>query len=171
MQRSWPTVIGILIIALQALGFLVTLATTASLFMDLSGVVAPFAGTAALESQKAWRTALLVSHLSVALLSLLAIAGGILLLFRRRRGVTILLAWAALRIPHAFYAGWTNANAQFDTMTAMPQPAGRPMPAAFNDMMYWMSFLTSVIWLLVIPTFILIWFLVPPIRRQTRLWP
>ena len=29
----------------------------------------------------------------------------------------------------------------------------------------------SMLWLLILPAFVLIWFLVPPIRRQTRLWP
>lgn len=170
-RRTWPTAIGVLLIVLQSIGFLVTLATAASLFIDFSSAMRVFGAAPAMDAQRAWRTELLATYAASALLSILAIAGAALLLYRRRLGVTMLLAWALLRLPHALFSSWVAANAQRDTMKSMPQTMARPTPAGLADVMYWTTFFTSMLWLLILPAFVLIWFLVPPIRRQTRLWP
>lgn len=170
-RRAWPTAIGVLLIVLQSIGFLITLATAASLFIDFSSAMRAFGAAPAMDAQRAWRTELLATYAASALLSVLAIAGAVLLLYRRRLGVTTLLVWALLRLPHALYSSWVAASAQRDTVNSMPAAMAGPTPAGFADIMYWTTFSTSMVWLLILPAFVFIWFLVPPIRRQTRLWP
>ncbi|MBX3315956.1 MAG: hypothetical protein KF902_03720 [Phycisphaeraceae bacterium] len=170
LRRVWPTAVGVVIIVWQSLGLLITLATAASLFIDYGSFMGQMGVAPAMEAQRAWRPAFLLSYAVVSLLTLVAIAGAVLLLYRKRLAPTLLIIWALLRIPHALLTGWITARAQMDTMAAMPTAATPAMPPAFSDFMYWGTFVTTALWLLVLPTFLLIWFLVPPIRRQTRQW-
>ncbi len=167
----WPKVIGILILVLQGLGVLAALISAVSLFLDYASMLGPMVGSEAFDAQKAWRTHLLAMYAAACLLSLLSITGAILLLQRRRLGVIMLVSWSLIRLPYAVFAGWVQASAQRDATANMQTiTAARPMPPGFLDAMFWGAFISTAAFALALPLFLLIWFVLPGIRRQTRAW-
>lgn len=169
--RVWPTVIGILVLAIQALGVLGAILSAVSLYIDYSRIFAPLLGSQALDAQMAWRPHLTAVYASTCLLSLLAFTGAALLFRRRRRGVHLLVIWSLLRIPHALFAGWTQASAQRDAAANMqPMMGPQAMPPGFMDVMFVGTFIWTAAFALALPLFLLIWFAMPGIRKQTRAW-
>jgi hypothetical protein len=167
----WPKVIGVLVLVIQGLGLLGAILSAASLFINYAGMLGPMVGSEAFDAQRVWRTHLLAMYASACLLSLLAFAGAILLLQRRRRGVHLLVLWSLLRVPYAVFAAWVQASAQRDATSNMQAlTAARPMPPGFSDAMFWGAFVSTAAFAMALPLFLLIWFVLPGIRRQTRAW-
>lgn len=172
--KLWPNLVGIAVIVLQGLGLLVSVAYALSLLIDYQKLMGAFASSDTFAATEKWKSQLFASYGSAALLAVLAIVGGSFVLLRRRMGSRLLVAWSLLRLPYAVWASLINAIVQRDTAAAMggftAGPPGAAGMANMADMMFWMTFATGMAFSLALPLFLLIWFHVPRIRRQVRLW-
>lgn len=169
--RVWPNLVGIAVVVLQGLGLLVSLAYALSLLIDYEKLFGNFAPAQTFAATEQWKPHLFASYATAALLAVLAIVGGSFVLLRRRLGVRLLIVWSVLRLPYAVWASWVNALVQRDTASAMGGlTIGPTAPPNMLGMMFWITLAMGITVALALPLFLLIWFHVPRIRRQVRVW-
>ncbi|MBX3361786.1 MAG: hypothetical protein KF912_01825 [Phycisphaeraceae bacterium] len=171
--RIWPNMIGIGVIVLQGLGLIASIGSAAASLIDLNSLfgVGGMGMGEMIDVAKKWQPYLLACYAIAGVLAVVAIFGGAMLLTRRRLGVHLLIIWSLLRIPYAIFVSWATTGMQRDNLAAMSNAGAiGPQVPGMTSVMVWTSLLMSFVVAMAIPAFLLIWFSVKPIRRQTRLW-
>jgi hypothetical protein len=183
---AWPIVIGTLSIVFGAGGFLAygcfgtlgmaMLSFLQSWFEDLAETNPQFEVQAAqFAAMSGYTLPLLIQNAIAGVLGVLLLIGGIGVVSRRRYGVTTSLVWCILKVLYVFPAAWigyTMSMAQFEAMEeAAVQQGVSNLGFGMLSTMGWVGSVIQLLWLLVWPVFMLIWFLRPKIRAETATWP
>lgn len=173
LGRIWPNLIGIGVIVLQGLGLIASIGSSAASLIDLNSLfgVGGMGMGEMLDVAKKWQPYLLASYAIAGVLAVVAIFGGAMLLTRRRLGVRLLVIWSLLRIPYAVLVSWATTGMQRDNLAAMSNAGTMgPQVPGMTSVMVWTSLIMSFVIAMALPAFLLVWFSVNPIRRQTRQW-
>jgi hypothetical protein len=167
---SWPTVIGVVAIALGALGA----------FGGLWGIAAPFLmetmgrfmpqGDAGIASMREHAVHSAIYSAVATCLAVLLIVGGAHLVKRRASSVKLLRLYAFLRIPEAFWGTFLTYLAQRGQFDAMQQQGGPPMPAALAQVIMLFTLVFTITWALAMPAFLLVWFARARVREDVARW-
>lgn len=178
----WPQVLGIVAIVFGGGGVLysiysaVTMWYTPRLFANVN-----IPGVSQMHSVfLKWQTPVMVAHGVGLILAIWLLWAGVLLLRRRRRAAPLLLAWGLLRVVHALSLAMLTFLMQRDQMTAtfsatsngpgapaMPFGAATPM---FSNGVATMQAGVLLLWWLLLPIFILVWFCLPRVTAEVRNW-
>lgn len=178
----WPAIIGGVAITMGVFGVLAAVWSAASGFMleSMSGFMA--AGTVnPFEGMQTWKWPLFAASLALVPIGGLLIAGGVGVCLRRRWSVRVVRAWAVLKIVGGVVLSVITALMQQTQMTVM-MAAGAAAgaggaggargagAAVVGDVMFWVTLVASAAWYAAMPVFVLVWFALPFVRRETKTW-
>jgi len=183
-QTTWPKTIGIIAMIFGVLGGLNSLMTICvgcfpEFFAKLSQLPPDF--------YDKWRAFMLISGFGILFLGCLLFFGGLFLTLRKRLASTILKIWAGLKIVVGVVGTYFSYVMQQEQIPLMlesqkkiMESAGASAAAGAEDMMGMISSITEIatmvgmvlglVWLMVLPTFMLIWFIRPKIRKEIAGW-
>lgn len=173
----WSTLLGAIAIVFALGGCLAAIVTiTSTFFMDsLVDMVRTFPNVSAqtiasiqtaVDFSREWRPLMVGLALIRAALAAVLFTGGILLIRRHRSSVRILWIWALLQfllVMASIGAGLVAEMAALEVMTAARSGATMAAVAVAGAAL-------RLVWGLILPAFILIWFARKPIREQTETW-
>ncbi|MCB1094928.1 MAG: hypothetical protein KDN22_05045 [Verrucomicrobiae bacterium] len=176
-QNIWHRVVGIICIvfgagaALQSIVGIIGQGPMAKLAQQQM-TEASAAAHQALMTQ--WSGKLVVLGGATGLIALVLVVSGILLLFKKRKAVVALKTWAGLKIALLLVtipitAGFQKAVAELQFAGAL---AGEGAEFAASAGRIWIvvAIAAQVIWGLILPVFILVWFSRKKIREQVAFW-
>jgi hypothetical protein len=166
-RSGWPGVLGVSAIAVGIVGAGVyALGLVAGLFMSPSSVAGSGLtdeSRAALERLEGWVRLGNATHV---LAGLALLAGGILLVLRRRGAGAVCFVYAGLKAA-AIALATLPALEQMNLIMGSTAVPGSP--AIINSIAKW-STIAGVLWGLLLPAFVVVWFLRPSIRREMSGW-
>ncbi len=184
-MSSWPKTVGIITLIFGILGVLKGLSTIASSFF---GEMMAKVSNLPPEFYDKWKPFMLGSGVVDILLGLLLFAGSLVLIFRKRFAMFVLMGWALMKIVFGLVGGVFNFIMQREQMPlvieqqrkAMEKAGGASGAAGADQVADMVGNATEIIstvalfvglaWLMVLPLFILIWFIRPKIRREMADW-
>ncbi|MGD9689184.1 MAG: hypothetical protein AB7K52_00455 [Phycisphaerales bacterium] len=174
-RTIWPTVLGIICIVVGGAGALLSLWNAISYFImpdffkSLANTPGPGAAVAAIEPYLPMQAALSGVGVPIALLLL---AGGAMLLVKRRWGPRLLFMWAIVKTVHGLVVCislYLMQTAQFAAMANQGGP-GAPPPGFMSGFAAIIAF-AYMLWFLLLPVFIWVWFSRRAIRDEISEWP
>lgn len=169
---TWPITIGIICIVMGGIG----------VAMYGWGVIAPFlmpdwkwlgrvSGAGTTEAIGIWKIPLAIMDGLVCLVTVLLVLGGIELCRRRARGAKGIFVWAVLKLLLTIPLVILTAAMQQDQFKAMGASGQMPaMPPAMTVAMVVGTAIFSAIWYALLPTFLVIWFTRPGIKKEVASW-
>jgi F0F1-type ATP synthase membrane subunit c/vacuolar-type H+-ATPase subunit K len=171
---KWPKVIGIIAIIFGAGGTIGGLCGAFSFFFvdAMSNLLNNMPGATAnpgLDSLQEHKTYTLISSFATLGIACLLLFGGIVLLGRKQKALTMLRVWAAARIALAVVQsamGYVMNKEQMQTMAN----SGNPMPLGFTETFFIIGLVIGLAWAFALPVFLLIWFARDKIHRETAEW-
>lgn len=176
-QTSWPTVVGIIMIVLGALGSCI----------NLWGVVAPVvmqallsttqdqdpSTQAAAKAMAEHRVILTISGVMNLVLAAMLLTAGILLVKRSAGAARLSVIYAWLRIAGAVLAGFATYQMQQTQVNHMMNTSAMPpnmSPQMFMNIMLVVTVVFTVLWGWALPIFLLIWFNRRKIKDEVAGW-
>ncbi|MFK5922097.1 MAG: hypothetical protein QM496_07945 [Verrucomicrobiota bacterium] len=184
-KSSWPKTVGIITLIFGILGVLKGLSAIASSFF---GEMMAKVSNLPPEFYDKWKPFMLGSGAVDILLGLLLFAGSLVLIFRKRFAMFVLVGWALMKIVFGLVGGVFNFIMQREQMPlvieqqrkAMEKAGGASGAAGADQVADMVGNATEILstvmlfvglaWLMVLPLFILIWFIRPKIRREMADW-
>ncbi len=183
-QTSWPKTLGIVAMIFGVLGGMNSLMTILGgcfpeIFAKISQLPPDF--------YYKWRPFLLISGFGILFLGGLLFFGGLFLTLRKRSASMMLSMWAVLKVVLGVVSVYFSYQIQQEQiplmLEAQKKAMGKAGPAAAagaEDMMGMISSITEIastvgmvlglLWLMVLPAVMLIWFIRPKIRREMAEW-
>jgi hypothetical protein len=171
-DTRWPKVIGIICIIFGVLGALGGICGIfGSTISPLTQAGQPEEVRVALDKWSGISVALAIVGMAVAILLLI---GGIKLVNRQPKAVSLLRTWAVIKIIVGVISGIVQVYIQRQTMAGIAGQTGPNAPGPeFDGMMVGMMYvigILSILWLLALPVFLLIWFNRPKIKSEVATW-
>lgn len=184
-KSQWPKTLGIITLMFGIFGGLKGLMSIASGFF--SEMMAKAANMPA-DFYEKWRPFMLGSGAVEICLGALLFLGAALLLFRKRFSMIVLVFWALLKMLVGVVGGFFSYMMQQEQLPllmeqqkkAMEKASGAGGAAGAEQVMDMVSGATEVfstlflvaglLWVMVLPLFILIWFIRPKIRKEMATW-
>jgi hypothetical protein len=169
-QTAWHRVVGIICIVFGGGALFRSIFSTLGQQTERSG--ADLIAYQALMSQ--WSGKLMAMAGAAALSALILAVGGLLLLLKKRKSVMALKIWVGIKIVFLLVtipiqAGFLKA---IDGLHYTGALAGEGAEFAASDGRIWivLKIAVEVLWSMLLPTFILIWFSRKKIREQVAFW-
>jgi len=179
-QTSWPKVLGIIAMVFGVLGSLSGLWAIASSFF--SEILAKMANLPP-DFYDKWKPFMLASGLGTVFLGALLFFGGLFLMQRKRSSTMMLNSWAILKMALGVAGAYLSYQMQSEQMPLMMEHQQKMMKksgAGAEQMAEMITGVTEIAtmvgmvfglaWLMVLPVFILIWFIRPKIRKEVAGW-
>ncbi|NOX99374.1 MAG: hypothetical protein GXP30_06545 [Verrucomicrobia bacterium] len=183
-QTSWPKTLGIVAMIFGVLGCMNSLMTILGgcfpeFFAKISQLPTGF--------YHKWQPFLLISGFGILFLGGLLFFGGLFLTLRKRSASMMLNLWAVLKVVLGLVSAYFGYQMQQEQIPLMlkaqketMESAGAAAAAGAEDMMGMISSITEIastvgmvlglLWLMVLPAVMLIWFIRPKIRREMAEW-
>lgn len=174
----WPKVIGVISVVLGSLGVLGGICGTLAMVVG-QGVMTLAAqqqqGASAVQAMQDQTSFTVLSLLTGLLLALFLLVAGVVLICRRRRGVTLLKVWAVCRIVAVGVGsviGYFVGVAQMEVMQQTTMGSNQPPPgmASFITGGMILLFVLGLLWGWAWPIFVLIWLRRQKIRDDYSTW-
>ena len=170
----WPKVIGIIAIVFGSAGVLMNIVTA---FFPLMQRMLPPEAQAAQgitpEFIERWGTYQIVSPIVMAAIALILLVGGIQLLRRRRKSRSIIYAWSVVKLIAGAVGAWIGAKMQADIFANLREVTDGPEAEIVNSMtssVGSIALVIGIIWIALLPVFMLIWFSLPATKREVARW-
>jgi hypothetical protein len=177
---KWPKVLGIISIIFGAGSILQSIIGPVSMLLvkkQMQAFVDQGADQAKVDEYIAKITShTYMSSVAVALLGIILLTGGILLLRRRRAASPILQVWAVLKIIVGgliIFKSAALSRLQMEVMfssTALGGGKEAEMVNTFASYGMWFSLIFGLVWLVILPVFILIWFNREKAKQEMNGW-
>lgn len=178
---KWPKTIGIIAIIFGIFGGLKGLVAIVSTFF---GEMLAKASNLPPEFYDKWRPFMLGSGAGEIILGILLFVGGLLLLYRKRFSMVMLMGWAVMKMLFAvvgFFFNYQMQREQIPLLLEQQQEAVKKAGGAGSEQVMEMvtgateiistvMLFAGLIWVMLLPIFILIWFIRPKIMRQVSGW-
>lgn len=178
---KWPKILGIIALVLGILGILQSAISPISLYFVDTQMELMIQQGAEEEKvtgyMKQMKSLSLVSAVSLGLVAVVLLTGGIMLLKRNPKGGITLQVWAVLKILAGGYFTFRSmalTRIQMDLTMGM---AGTGMGGREAEMMQKVTdyavyggMIFGLLWLAALPVFFLIWFAREPVRQEIAKW-
>jgi hypothetical protein len=180
-QTTWPKAIGIVAMIFGVLGSLGGLwAVGTSFFTEMLAKLSHLPP----DSYEKWRPFMVGNGLATLFLGGLLFFGGLFLMQRKRSSSKMLNSWAILKMIVGVTCLYFNFLMQKEQMPLMMEyqkemmeKAGAPgvekmadMVTGMTEVMVIVGLVAGLVWLMVLPVFMLIWFIRPKIRHEVAGW-
>jgi hypothetical protein len=126
---------------------------------------------------KKWSAPMALTSATSALLAALLIWGGVQLLRKRAGSRGVLLTWAVVRVLQGIGAAVVMGLMQEEQMRASmvtaSSPGGRPAAVigmAIGSATGGLAMATYALWAMALPVFVLVWMMLPRVRREIGGW-
>lgn len=178
---TWPKVIGIIVMVVGVGGGFMGLWSVASSFMTemlakMSNLPPDF--------YLKWRPFMLGSGVGAVLLATLLFLGGLLLLWRKRFALVVLMGWAGLKVLHGFVSSYFGYKMQQEQMPLIMEQQAKMMEQAgaggnaevmgmvsnVSEIAALAGLVFGLLWVMILPLFLFIWFARPKIWREVAGW-
>lgn len=185
VKTTWPKTIGIVTLLFGVLGGLKGAGSILSSFF--SEMLAK-ASNLPPEFYDKWRPFMLGSGAGEICLGIFLFLGGFMLLYRKRFAVVILVLWALMKMLFGVVGTFFNYLMQKEQLPLMLEQQRKAMQKAggagggagteqvaemvtsMTQVISTVMLFAGLIWVMVLPLFILIWFIRPKIRRELATW-
>ncbi|MCB1236243.1 MAG: hypothetical protein KDM91_14325 [Verrucomicrobiae bacterium] len=181
---NWPKVLGIIAIVFGAFGALSGLIRLAQSFF--AGAMAKLASAGQVNENAAeeltaffenWKIFGIVQGLVMAIVALMLLVGGIKLLKRQAGSIGLLKGWALLKLVTGIGGTIFQTQMTREQMAITLKQAGEAAGSAGNQMTetfvgigMMIGVVFGVIWLAILPVFLLIWFARAAVKAEVARW-
>jgi len=181
-QTKWPKTIGIIAMVFGVLGALNGLiAMISSFFSEFLAKMSQLPP----DFYDKWRPFMLGSGAGTVFLGVLLFSGGLFLTMRKRISSRILNSWALLKMVLGMVSVYYSFQMQQEQMPLILEQQKKTMEKAgggagaeqmvdmmtgFTEIATMVGMVLGLVWLMVLPVFILIWFIRPDISEEVAEW-